>query len=277
MSTLVNTLVNGVTQTHVPIADRGLQYGDGLFETLAVRDGVINQLALHLERLRHGCGVLGLGFEQWNALNEELCQLAQDQHRAVLKIIITRGSGGRGYRPPAAPQCTRIVARYAWPDYPPEWQQQGIQLRVCQTRLGANPALAGIKHLNRLEQVMARAEWEDPAIAEGLMLDSNHHVISGTMSNLFYVQQGELLTPALETAGVAGITRRRICETIAPALSLTCRTVKSVTLDTLQQADELFVCNTLAGIWPVRELLLPKGQSARYQNWPLTQKLLEAL
>lgn len=273
----MSILINGVAQSELPVTDRGLHYGDGLFETLAVVEGEIRHPDLHMKRLSLGCQRLGLQYDA-TSLHDELKQLATGQNRAVLKAIITRGSGGRGYRPPATPDCRRIVARYPWPDYPPEWQQQGICLRVCQTRLGSSPALAGIKHLNRLEQVMARAEWRpEDDIAEGLMLDVADHVISGTMSNVFYSHAGELFTPALDTAGVAGITRSRICESLAPALGLSCSLVKSVTLDTLQQADEMFACNTLAGIWPVRKLLLENGKSMHYKIGPLNRQLLEIL
>src|SRR5690606_29721918 len=208
-------LINGQTETAVPATDRGLQYGDGLFETLAVRAGEPRHLARHMARLRAGCARLALGFDAFDTLQQEIIQLAADQPRAVIKVLVTRGSGARGYRPPAHPACTRIVSRHPWPDYPAHWQQQGIRLRLCALRLGLNPALAGLKHLNRLENILARAEWNDADSPEGVLCDTAGRVIGGTMSNLFLVRNGVLLTPRLEQAGVAGITRQRVLETAA--------------------------------------------------------------
>ncbi len=248
-------LVNGRRRDCVLVADRGLQYGDGLFETLAVRGGEPLLWERHLIRLGKGCERLGIALPEPRILLDEARTLSRDHARAVLKIIVTRGVGGRGYRPPRGAEqepSTRIIALHPWPEYPAAYAADGITLRVCQTRLGSNRALAGLKHLNRLEQVLARAEWDDPDIPEGLMLDQNGDVIAGTMSNLFMVREGRLYTPGLDECGVAGIMRGLTLEWAAEQgvpVQIT-----QLALESLRTADEIFVTNSIAGLWPVRRL-----------------------
>ncbi len=245
-------LINGIAANKVDVADRGLHYGDGLFETLAVRAGKPLLWDRHLERLSAGCARLGFPQPDEDLLYKEAAQVCAGVTQGVLKIILTRGVGGRGYRPPAVAHPTRMVARYPWPGYSAQSAAQGIALRVCATRLARNPALAGMKHLNRLEQVLARNEWADSGIAEGIMLDNEGQIISGTMSNLFLVKAGALLTPDVTQCGVAGVMRGLILD-IAARLNLAPR-VTGLTLNDALEADELFVCNSLIGLWPVRQL-----------------------
>ncbi|HEY3643992.1 MAG TPA: aminodeoxychorismate lyase [Gammaproteobacteria bacterium] len=257
--------IDGQAAEALPLTDRGLHYGDGLFETLAVRAGHIRRLDMHLERLDAGCERLGILKPDGRQLRRELDAACQGQSQAVLKLMLTRGSGGRGYRPPVEPQVTRILFRYPWPDYPRDWSEQGIELRICRTRLGLNPALAGLKHLNRLEQVMARAELSDGR-QEGLMLDADGSVIEGTMTNLFASPaEGRLVTPDLALTGVAGVTRRHILER-AREEGLRVE-VRSLTLDELLESREIFVCNSIAGVWPVQRI-----EAHSYPVGPLTRR-----
>ncbi|HEX2667439.1 MAG TPA: aminodeoxychorismate lyase [Gammaproteobacteria bacterium] len=244
--------IDGQPADALPLTDRGLHYGDGLFETLAVRGGRVQRLALHLDRLQESCGRLGFVAPDRGSLEHELQQAAQGQERVVLKLILTRGSGGRGYRPPAEPAATRILFRYPWPDYPATWSEQGIELRLCTTRLACNPALAGLKHLNRLEQVLARAELSEGA-PEGLMLDTGGRAVEGTMTNLFASPaEDRLVTPDLSQAGIAGVTRRHI---LARAEQAGIKTeVRHMGLDELLDQREIFVCNSIAGVWPVTRI-----------------------
>lgn len=246
-------LINGTRTSLINVLDRGLQYGDGLFETIAVVDGRPLLWERHLERLSSGCARLGIPAVDTGLLTCEVMQMCRDHTQRVLKIIITRGVGGRGYRPNQPVQenmPTRILSLHSWPEYPQENASQGIILGLCTTRLGVNPALAGIKHLNRLEQVLARSEWNDPDIAEGLMLDSEGHVIEGTLSNLFIVSGEQLLTSDLSGSGVDGVMRGLVLD-MAGALSIPAR-VTYLDLDDIKNADEIFLCNTLIRIWPVR-------------------------
>ncbi len=260
-------LVNGTPQTHIEISDRGFQYGDGLFETLTVNNGKPVFLTQHLNRLTNACQRLYIPAPDLELLYAEVNQLCQNVKHAVLKIIITRGSGGRGYRQPNDIQPTRVLSLHPFPDYPDSYQQQGITARFCTTRLGLNPTLAGMKHLNRLEQVLARAEWNDDTIQEGIMLDIHHQVIEGTMSNVFYSKNNQLYTADLTQSGVAGIIR---------ALIMSHESVieHSYNQADLLAADELFVCNSIIGIWPIKQLAnhaFKVGSKTKHlQNW-LTQ------
>jgi 4-amino-4-deoxychorismate lyase len=242
-------LIDGIPADLIPITDRGLQYGDGLFETIAVKDGLPCLWQRHMARLERGEQVLGFTSTDKKQLWQEACQVAAKQTSGVLKIVLTRGNGGRGYRPPSPCQSRRIISIYPWPDYPAEWYQTGIEIRLCETRLAAQPILAGIKHLNRLEQVLARAEWDTPAVAEGLMLDQRGRVISGTQSNLFMIKGNQLLTPRLSEAGIAGVIRGLVLES-AQRFSLQPQ-LTELSVDDLKQADALFMTNSIMGFCPV--------------------------
>lgn len=264
-------LVNGAPVDSIAVSDRGLQYGDGLFETLAVYDGNPNLWKRHLKRLAVGCERLGIPMPDSGVLWDEAERVCTGMRRGVLKLIITRGSGGRGYRPPKSTHPTRIASAHPWPTYPDAWWHQGVTVRVCRQRLARSPRLAGIKHLNRLEQVLARSEWHDPLVAEGLMLDYDGRVIEGTQTNLFAVRHGRLMTPDLSEAGVQGIMRGLILD-IGATLGFACD-IGSVNLSDLFQAEELFLCNSLVGIWPVKRL-----EDAVFRTpGPLTAKLTKVL
>jgi 4-amino-4-deoxychorismate lyase len=271
-------LVNGEFREYIEISDRGFQYGDGLFETIAVTNGRPDFLDRHLERLNAGCHRLYIPFPGTELLIQEAQKLSQNSSKAVLKLILTRGSGGRGYRQPGVIQTTRVLSLYPFPDYPEIYKEQGIAVRFCATRLGLNPALAGIKHLNRLEQILARAEWTDPGIQEGIMLDINAHVIEGTMTNLFFIKHNTLYTSALVQSGVAGIMRS-IIMMISSDHDLSVKE-HTFTKDELLSADEVFVCNSIIGIWPVKQIettYFPVGLITRQIQFWLAQFKNEAI
>ncbi len=247
----MRVLVNGIAAEPLDPADRGLLYGDGMFETIAVVDGRPRFIDWHFERLADGARRLGFPSPDVARLRSEIPG-ASESPREVVKLILTRGTGGRGYRPPREPRLTRIVATSAWPDWPESCWAAGVKLGWCRTRYGRNRALAGIKHLNRLEQVLARAEWDDGALDEGLMLDDGGHVISATQANLFARIEGRWVTPALDECGVAGVMRRAFRHWLEdrsePALE------RAVHREDLDAASALILTNALIGAWPVREL-----------------------
>lgn len=259
-------LVNGECKEHIEIVDRGFQYGDGLFETIEVKNRQPVFLDRHLDRLNAGCNRLHIPFPNIELLTFEARELCKHSNAAVLKLIITRGSGGRGYRQPDIIQPTRVLSLHPFPDYPITYKEQGITADFCNTRLGLNPALAGLKHLNRLEQVLARAEWNNPAIQEGIMMDMNDYIIECTMTNLFYIKKDTLYTPSLAQSGVAGIMRSIIMtlssEHHLPVIEHT------FTKDVLLSADEVFVSNSIIGIWPVNQIA-----NTHYQVGPITGQI----
>ena len=244
-------LVNGRESAAVDAGDRGLQFGDGLFETMAVRDGRARFFDWHLDRLDRGARRLGLQPPDRDELKSQVAR-AWPSGRGVVKLIVTRGAGGRGYRPQPGNTPTVIAAGFDWPERPASAWADGVCLRYCSTRLARNPALAGIKHLNRLEQVLARMEWNDERIAEGLMLDDLGQVIGGTQSNLFATVGGKVVTPLVDQCGVAGIMRRAFMGW-AGEQGVTVVEGLLQPVD-LAGATELIVTNALIGAWPVRAL-----------------------
>lgn len=267
---MTGTIINGRMTDCVASTDRGLLYGDGLFETIAVVEGEPGHWQQHLQRLQAGCARLGIEAVDELLLAEEYRQLVDGAGRAVVKIIVTRGPGGRGYRVPARPAPTRILQLHDWPDLPLACARQGVAVRMCDMRLGHNPRLAGIKHLNRLEQVLARQEWDDTGIMEGLLLDSGNNLVEGTMSNLFLVRDGVLLTPDLQRCGVAGIMRSQLLA-LADQLSINTEVCQLGMAD-LQAAEEVFICNSLIGIWPVISI-----DDRKYTRGIITSRLQDLL
>lgn len=264
-------LVNGVSPgdplNAIPIEDRGLQYGDGVFETALLDRGRVRFLEQHLRRLALGCERLGIVAPDPALLRADVQQLTGSAERAVLKIIVTRGVGPRGYRPSPGSEPTRIVALYPAPAPPPATR---LALRWCETRLGRNARLAGIKHLNRLEQVLAQAEWNDESIVDGLMLDTEGELVSGTASNVFMVREGTLVTPDLRFCGVLGIMR-------AEAL----RAAKELGIPVSEEplwphdvtaSSEVFITNSVRGIRSVTEL-----GAQRWNSTPVADRLRQAL
>ncbi len=248
---MLAALVNGAAVDTLALSDRALHYGDGLFETIAAVDGRPLNWAGHMARLCAGCERLRLPLPDHNGLFDEVCQLAAGRSQAIIKIIYSRGSGGRGYRPPESAQPSRIVLAYAWPDYPVAWAEQGVRLHLCQTPCAISPALAGLKHLNRLEHVLARAEWSDADIAEGVMCDADGYVVEGTMSNLVWLSGDRLYTPALDRAGVAG-TMRALLLQLAAGQGLQVEEGR-FKVQAMLAADEIWLTNAIIGLWPVRE------------------------
>ncbi|HSN40283.1 MAG TPA: aminodeoxychorismate lyase [Burkholderiales bacterium] len=264
-------LVNGVPGDAIAATDRGLAYGDGVFRTCVMRGGRPLHWRRHYARLHGDCAALGISCPDETVLRAELVQAAgcTPESECIAKITVTRGPGQRGYALPSPANPTRIVAISALPHYPPDFAGRGIKVHLCQLRLGFQPALAGIKHLNRLENVLARAEWSDAAIAEGLLLDSEDNVIEGTMSNLFIVERGALATPDLTRCGVAGVTRERVMESAARR-GIACEATH-IQYKRLLEAEEVLLVNSLIGVWQVRELdgrtWAQGGFAARMRQW----------
>jgi 4-amino-4-deoxychorismate lyase len=253
----------------VSALERGLHYGDGLFETIACLQGRARLLDRHLRRLTEGCARLGIAPIDPVAIAREVSELASGSDRAIVKILLTRGPAtARGYAISGDEQPTRIALRYPWPQDDAALSEHGVRVRIASLRLGENPALAGLKHCNRLEQVLARHECADPQISESLMFSSAGSLISGTMSNVFLVQQSTLLTPRVDRSGVAGVMR---AEVLAAAAAAGIRAEERVLdAEDLAGSQELFLTSALIGIRPVRELagrpLVPGPVTRRLQT-----------
>ncbi len=246
-------LVNGAPADQVSALERGLHYGDGLFETLGCVAGRPRLLELHLRRLARGCARLRMPAPDLAAIAREIAQLAGGADRAIVKLILTRGPAvARGYAVAGSEQATRIALRYPWPVPADAIEGQGLRVRIAELALSENPATAGLKHCNRLEQVLARCEWSDPAIAEALLFSRGGALISGTMSNVFLVRDGVLMTPTLELCGVAGVMREVVLAA-ARQNSIAARECRLARAD-LDAAEEIFLTNALTGIRWVGQL-----------------------
>lgn len=248
-------LVNGSFNQAISPFDRGFAYGDGVFRTIKMVGGLPEHWPQHYQKLVADCAAINIVCPSAELLMSDLSQLfstdaTSKNNVAVAKIIITRGEGNRGYTPPAITAPMRVVSKSDMPDYPEKRFSEGVNLTVCETRLAAQPKLAGIKHLNRLENVLARMEWHNPDLAEGIMLDMRDNVIECTAANIFARFGDTLITPDLQQCGIAGITRQRVID-LAPTLSLK-TSVKTFNLQKLVAADEVIICSSLYSAWQVK-------------------------
>ena len=245
----LQSLINGQQAERISIRDRGFQYGDGCFETIRVLSNKPILWSAHLKRLKYACKTLQLSVD-FELLQSEITQLLQGNKTAdvILKIIVTRGEGGRGYTPPEHANCTRIIQLI---DYVAADTRTGARVVVCQHRLSSNSLLGGIKHLNRLDQVIASAQI--PAdFDEGLCLDEQGSVIEGCRSNLLLAIDNQLVTPDLGKSGVEGIMLNYLIDKFQVLDTRVLR--KTISLRELKTASEIFLCNSVFGIWPVAEI-----------------------
>ncbi|WNK21463.1 aminodeoxychorismate lyase [Halomonas piscis] len=239
----------------VPFDDRGLAFGDGVFETVLMRDGAPLLWPRHRARLRHGCRTLGISPPDDAAL--EACWQPPASGLEVLKIMVTRGSGGRGYALPERQRPRLLYRRTAFAPARSRWR--GVDVCLCALRLARQPALAGIKHLNRLENVLARREWQSADIAEGLLADTDGNLVEATAMNVFWRADDAYWTPPLDASGVAGTLRAALLEQgrvqEAP--------LSAETLLESSAVEQLFVGNSVQGLWPVNALVTPRGRRLR--------------
>jgi 4-amino-4-deoxychorismate lyase len=257
----VSVWVNGRLRSTLDCRDRGLNYGDGLFETMRVLGRRIRLLDYHLDRLYAGCRRLGIAAPHPAHLRRELERIASARNDAILKLIVTRGSGARGYRPSGRERATRIIRLHPLPGGTSQAAGQA-RVRLCATPLSINARLAGLKTLNRLDAVLARAEWRDARIWEGLMGDGEGGWVCGTMSNLFLVHGRTLATPLLDRCGVAGVMRRWI---LGNASRLRLRPVeRRIGWQDLASSDEVFMSNAVVGIRSVRTIERSAGETLRF-------------
>ncbi len=237
--------------TRILMDERGLTYGDGLFETMRAEGGRLPLLERHLDRLLADCHRLHMPIPDRERLAAQSTSIAAAAGGGVVKIIVTRGAGARGYRPPQDPEPRVMIEAFPLPEIPRENYTDGVSIQICSTRIGRSSATAGIKHLGRLEQVLASSELQGDC-AEGLMLDEHGHVIEGTRCNLLLARDGVLSTPRLEMSGVAGVMRSLVLET-AEAIGVEVRE-EPVMLGDLERADEVLLTNAVIGVWPVNRI-----------------------
>ncbi len=264
----LTVLINGRQSDQLSALDRGLLYGQSVFETITVIANKACLLEHHMNRLVRGCKALSIPLNT-DQLRQEIGTIIQDQSKTVLRVTISMGVGGRGYMNPLKPEPCRILSLHPFPDHPSKYWQEGIELGIAEIRLAQQPALAGIKHGNRLEQIIARSQWQKDW-QEALLLDQSDHVIEATQSNIFILRDAELLTPRLDVAGVEGVMREFVISS-AHNLGLSVKTVP-LSVDNIEAADEVFLTNSVIGLWPVR-----KFKNTVYQNQKTSHKLLNLM
>ena len=244
---------DGEPATSLPLDDRSMSYGDGVFETIAIRDGEPRLWTLHKERLVAGCRRLGLELPPVKTIEQALFGALErttlDPRSLTAKLVVSAGPGPRGYRRPDRPSIGLYVSLSKAASLDRAAYETGVAVRVCRTPVAVQPQLAGIKSLNRLDQVLARQEWRSAPPWEGLMLDVDGHLICGTMSNVFLVNHNAYATPRLDRSGVAGVMRRHVIDLLEGA-SMACPE-RRLTLADLSDADEVFLTNSQVGAVPV--------------------------
>jgi len=264
----LTVLINGDQGDRNSVLDRGLLYGQSVFETIAIVDGTACLVDAHIRRLTRGCEVLGIPLDV-DVLIDEIDSLVKGQKKNVLRVTLSMGAGGRGYLNPHNPKPQRILSLHEYPVHPVTNWQQGIELGIAEIRLAQQPALAGIKHGNRLEQVIARSQWQNNW-QEALLLDNAENVIEATQSNVFIVSGAELLTPTLDLAGVEGVAREYVISN-AHKLGLSIKTMP-LSVDHIEAADEVFITNSIIGLWPVK-----KFKNRMYNTHQTSHKLLNLM
>jgi len=266
-------LVNGKQSNTLPTTDRGLHYGDGVWETILIKHGRLILLSEHLDRLQLGLHRLAISVN-FNQLCDEIERIRQLADNHILKVIITRGSGGRGYNPAGVDSETRILSLHPVPEFSKNYHDEGIKLTLCNTRLAHNPQFAGFKHLNRLEQVMARAEFAEP-YQEGLVMDYLNHVIEGTMSNLFLIKGEIISTPALDNCGIRGVMQAHVVKQLTDD-GYTVENNANITVQNVQEADAAFMTNSVIGVWFVQSFTA-ESSTIRYAPHKIISKLQEQI
>ncbi len=261
------SLVNGKASQSIDIFDRGLLYGDGVFETILVQNHRIPLWSRHIERLESSCQHLNIECPDSSLLLSEARGLLKGCVDAVLRITVTRGTGKRGYRPSKKASPSRIISVLPHEQSVFLKERDAVILRLCETRLG-NHALAGLKHMNRLEQVIAQSEWsEDDGFDEGVMLNNNDDVIECTMSNIFLIKNKNILTPNLNDCGVKGVMRQCVIDSVQNNNMSVLE--KPLSLTELRQADEVLITNSVMGIRPVK--------CFQQNSWPTPGKMTQAI
>jgi 4-amino-4-deoxychorismate lyase len=260
---MLECLINGEISSFVTSTNRGLNYGDGLFETMSVHNGQPHWWQAHMDRLSAGCERLGLIMPAQAILLREVQTVSAGSSDAVVKIVLTRNSQGRGYAPKGDGSCDRIVSAYEFPSNNSELLAKGVRAGICCLRLAIQPELGGLKHLNRIEQVLASAETFEDGISEGILLDREDNVISAISANIFLVLENRLLTPRLDRSGVRGVVRSQILG----AFKARCEQ-RRIQLDLLHEADEVFITNSVRGIVPLRSI-----DQQEYRVGPVTREI----
>ncbi|CAM2807474.1 aminodeoxychorismate lyase [Moritella viscosa] len=246
-------IINGSPSQDVAIADRGFNFGDGHFTTIKIAAGQALLLDLHLARLQQACAALAIEFTQWNELLAVITQQALVLRGGVLKVTITRGEGGRGYSTLGCSRANWFLQHRSIPAQYSDWAREGIELMLCEYQQTVNPALAGLKTLNRLDQVMIKQELDANGMNDGLVCSTDGYVIETSVANVFWVIGDKVYTPSTERSGVEGVMKTHISN-LLNKLGFSLKT-GDYTISNVLAADEIFITNSVMEVVPVKSIL----------------------
>ncbi len=246
MTTIIH---HELSHTPVPINDRCFNYGDGCFTTILSQYKRLLYQSYHLKRLKRAASVLALGHIDWDKLMHTLSDMVTEE-ASVIKVLISRGAGGRGYSGDNLSPFIYITTA-AYPPFYADWRENGIELGISPVKLGLNPLLAGIKHCNRLEQVLIKQAIQKQPSEDAVVCDLNGVVVECSASNVFWRKDQQWYTPTIDTAGVDGVMKQYLIDNLAELKQTD--EVKQPIAD-LFQANSVFICNSLMGIVPVHGL-----------------------
>ena len=259
------SLINGKFRNHISVNDRGLFYGDGFFETMLwekLDEEKVNQKKIeywkqHFERLKKGCDLMKINIPQEKVFLRDIEKILDKSIHlgltsGLLKLIISRGVGGRGYKFEKNMKPTIIFLSYPRPTYKKEFYMTGVNVKICQTKLYYHDRLFGLKHLNRLDSVLARSEWDDNNLFEGVFIDNNENIVEGTMTNLFFVKKNKLFTPEIKNTGINGIMRQVVMDNAKIFFEDIYE--KKIHISKLNNFDQMFMTNSVIKVMPVKKL-----------------------
>jgi len=238
--------INGKINNEISIADRAFNYGDGIFTTAKISHGQIEYLAQHIARLSTSCDVFSINFSQKEDLILEITNQAKLYEQGVIKIVITAGQGGRGYSRKGVGKSNIVISIHDVPPHYEGWQEEGINLGIATHQLGLNPMLKGVKHLNRLEQVLIRAELDQQSKDDLVVTNINNQIIEASAANIFWFKDEQLFTPNLDESGVFGIIRQQVIDSTSDI------NIVKADIKVLEEATAIFICNCVMGIIPVK-------------------------
>lgn len=252
------------TQSLIPSNDRIALYGDGCFTTIAISNTKAELLDLHLARLQRDCLRLYIEFQLWSELQKAIIDLAMSIESAVIKVVVSRGQGGRGYSPANCINPTAYVSLSEIPAHYTNWRENGISMSVSSVKLAIQPLLAGVKHLNRLEQVYIKHELDQFDYEDMLVCDTDGHVVESSAGNVFWRKKANWFTPKLNKCGVEGVMRNQVIELFAN------RNIKLEQrhsyIGELFECDELLITNSLMGVVPVNRLEIQNRSQTWHRN-----------
>jgi len=247
LSNCYTTIINEANSGSISLTDRGLNYGDGFFTTAKVINEKVEHWHFHKLRLIECQNRLGFPELNFADLEATISKLCLNQKLSVLKVLITRGNGGRGYAQPLEQKPVIVISLLPYPNNYSELKAKGITLEVSSIKLGFQPLLAGMKTLNRLEQVLIKQELSTKYWSEAIVLDLNDNVIETSIANIIYYINGQWHTPKLDQAGIKGVYREYLSSKI-PLIE------SRVTLDEIKTAKAIFCCNSLMGFVPIKSI-----------------------